>query len=98
LHQRGGSPVFRVIALQTFREGDNHRAVEICVFAVTLLRAPPTRVAPQIGVGRSDYDSALLIFRTLKDVTSFVAFDFAGLSQDVGVPGFTEPNALREGR
>ena len=66
-----------MLTLQTFGEGNDHRPVEECILAVTLLVSAPARIAAQIGVWRSDDDSALLIFRTLEDVTRFVTFDFS---------------------
>ena len=83
-----------MITLQTFREGNDHRPVKECVLAIAFFVSAPARVAAQIGVGRSDHDSALFVFRTLKDVSSFVAFDFSGLPQDIGVPGFAESDSL----
>src|SRR5215208_6366936 len=83
-----------MIALQTFAEGNDHRPVEECVFAIALLIPAPTWIAADIRVRRSDYDTALFIFGTLKHVTRFIAFDFSGLSQDIGVPGFAEPDPL----
>src|SRR6185369_11027483 len=100
LHQRGGLQVFRMIALQTFRERNHHRAVEKRIFTVAFLGPAPARIASDISVRRSDHDTALVILRTLKHVASFVAFDLSCLFQQLRVPRFTESDSLlkRRGR
>src|ERR1044072_2367488 len=98
LHQGGRLPILRVVTLQSFAERDYHRAVEECVFTVTLLVSAPARIASDIGVRRSDDDTALIVFRTLKNVARFVAFDLSGLPQDLRIPGLAKPNSLWEGR
>jgi hypothetical protein len=98
LHQRCGLPVLRIIALQAFAESDHHRAVEVRVFAVALFVSAPTRIASNVSVWRSDDDSTLAVFRTLKNVASFVAFNFASLPQYLRIPGLAKPNALWKGR
>src|SRR5689334_86451 len=94
LHQSRGLPVLRMIAFQAFHEGDNHRAIEVCVLAVTFFSSTPARIAAQISVGRSDHEPALVIFRTLKDVTSFVTFDLPGLREEICIPGFAKSDSL----
>src|SRR5689334_7618356 len=87
-----------MITLQTLCEGDHHRAVEERVLTVAFLGASPTRIASDVGIRRSDHDSALVIFRTLKNVASFVAFDLPGLFQQLRIPRLAEPDALLKRR
>src|SRR4051812_33838813 len=87
-----------MIALQALDESHNERAVEVCVFAVTFFGPAPTRVAPEIGVGRSDHDSALVVFGTLKDVPRLVSFDGPGLFEQLHVPRFAEADSLLKRR
>src|SRR6185369_11537529 len=91
-------PVGRMIALQTFTKSDDERAVEKCVLAVALFCSAPTWIAPEVGIWRADYDSALVILRTLKDVTGFVTLDLSGLFQQLGIPRFSETDSLRKRR
>src|SRR5690349_9904438 len=96
LEQRRRLPVFRMIALQAFDEGDNQLAVEVSIFAITFFGAAPAWVAAQVGIRGAHDERPLMVFIALKNVAGFVAFDRAGLFENVGVPGFAEPNALRE--
>src|ERR1700752_934914 len=94
LHQSGSLPILRVITLQAFAERNNHRAVEICIFAVAFLVPAPTWITPNISLGRSDYDPARVVLRALKNVASLVSFNLTCLSQYILIPGFTKPNTL----
>src|ERR1044072_6813118 len=86
-----------MITLQAADERDNHHAVEDSVFAVALLVSAPARIASEISVGRSDDDPALVVFGTLKNIASFIAFDFSHLPQYLLVPGLAKPNSLWKG-
>src|SRR3954464_4954245 len=98
LHQSRHAPVLRVVALHSLHKRRHHRAVEKRVFAVAFLGASPTRIASHIRVGRSNYNSALAEPGTLKDVTSFVPFDLARLSQHAGIPRLSHADPLRKNR
>ncbi len=94
--QRGGLPIFRMFALKPFDKGNHHCPVEVSVFAVTLLGSAPSRVPSQIRVW-SPYDKpTLVVFATLKNVSSFVAFNCGSLLYDLRIPGFGHPDRLRE--
>src|SRR5688572_23128892 len=96
LHQSSCLPIGRMITLQALGEGNNHRAIEICVLAVAFLVSAPARITPQVCVGRPDYYSALLIVGALKNVTSFVALNVSHLFHSFGIPGFSKSDSLRE--
>ena len=97
LHQRGGLPVARMIALQALDEGDGHGAVEPGILAVALFGAAPADIAADVGVGRAHDQAAAVILGALVAVADFLGLDLGDLFHRSGVPSFAEADRLAEG-
>src|SRR4029077_11078103 len=79
-----------------FHHGGDHRAVEEWVFAEGLLGSPPTGVAGQVGIGRTNHEVAAVGLLALQNVPGFISLDAASEPDERRVPGFAHAYLLRE--
>ena len=96
LHQRRAAPVLRIVALDAAHFGGHQLTHEIGVFAKTLLRAAPARVAGEIGVGRPEHEG--FERGAIGIETGFIGHHVTYDAGHLPVPGLTDAVGLRKGR
>ena len=92
--ERGGLPVFGIVALEAVDERDGHGSVEEGIFAVDFFAAAPTRIAGKVGLRTPEHENLALVFWRLGDVASFVALDAGGLTNEIWIPCFAHTGGL----
>ena len=95
-HQGRCTPVARVVALQALDIGYRQPCRQESIFPETFFRAPPARVACQVGIRGTHHQGCTLVVGTLHVIPCLDRCLLAYFAQQVGVPCGTQPVRLRE--